>query len=114
MGSGFLISGDGYVITNNHVVVGADEIQVTLNDRRVFNAEVIGLDEPSDLALLKVDAEGLPLSVSEIRMRFGSVIGSWPSGRRLVLSFGSRRDCQCQRPFRSRSLLLQLHGFHTD
>ena len=51
VGSGFLISGDGYVITNNHVVVGADEIQVTLNDRRVFNAEVIGLDEPSDLAL---------------------------------------------------------------
>ncbi|MDP6652299.1 MAG: trypsin-like peptidase domain-containing protein, partial [Gammaproteobacteria bacterium] len=47
VGSGFLISDDGYVITNNHVVVGADEIKVTLNDRRVFDAEVIGLDEPS-------------------------------------------------------------------
>ncbi|HAG73350.1 MAG TPA: serine peptidase, partial [Gammaproteobacteria bacterium] len=44
VGSGFLISKDGYVITNNHVVEGADEIQVNLNDRRVFDAEVIGLD----------------------------------------------------------------------
>lgn len=60
VGSGFIISDDGFVITNNHVVVGADEIQVTLNDRRVFDAEVIGLDEPSDLALLKIDANDLP------------------------------------------------------
>ena len=84
VGSGFLISGDGYVITNNHVVVGADEIQVTLNDRRVFNAEVIGLDEPSDLALLKVDAEGLPyvgfgdsdsLRVGEWVLAIGSPFG---------------------------------------
>lgn len=60
VGSGFIISEDGYVITNNHVVAGADEIQVSLNDRRVFDAEVIGLDEPSDLALLKVAAGELP------------------------------------------------------
>lgn len=60
VGSGFLMSADGYVITNNHVVVGADEIQVHLNDRRVFDAEIVGLDEPSDLALLKVDASDLP------------------------------------------------------
>ena len=60
VGSGFLISADGYVLTNNHVVAGADEIVVYLNDRRVFDAEVIGLDEPSDLALLKLDASDLP------------------------------------------------------
>ena len=60
VGSGFIISEDGYVITNNHVVAGADEIQVHLNDRRVFDAEIIGLDEPSDLALLKVSAGDLP------------------------------------------------------
>ena len=60
VGSGFVISEDGYVITNNHVVAGADEIQVHLNDRRVFDAEVIGLDEPSDLALLKIGAGDLP------------------------------------------------------
>ena len=56
VGSGFIISMDGYVITNNHVVEGADKIQVHLNDRRVFEATVIGLDEPSDLALLKIPA----------------------------------------------------------
>jgi serine protease Do len=62
VGSGFIISADGYVITNNHVVEGADEIQVNLNDRRVFDAEIIGLDEPSDLALLKINMENLPFS----------------------------------------------------
>ncbi len=62
VGSGFIISADGYVITNNHVVEGADEIQVNLNDRRVFDAQVIGLDEPSDLALLKIDMQGLPFT----------------------------------------------------
>lgn len=60
VGSGFLISADGYVLTNNHVVEGADEIEVHLNDRRVFQAEVVGLDEPSDLALLKLAADDLP------------------------------------------------------
>lgn len=60
VGSGFIISSDGFVITNNHVVAGADEIRVHLNDRRVFDAEIIGLDEPSDIALLKLDAEALP------------------------------------------------------
>ncbi|MBQ85723.1 MAG: serine peptidase [Gammaproteobacteria bacterium] len=84
VGSGFLISEDGYVITNNHVVAGADEIQVTLNDRRVFNAEAIGLDEPSDLALLKVDADDLPyvgfgdsdeLRVGEWVLAIGSPFG---------------------------------------
>ena len=62
VGSGFIISADGYVITNNHVVEGADEIQVNLNDRRVFDAVVIGLDEPSDLALLKIDMQDLPFT----------------------------------------------------
>jgi len=60
VGSGFIISDDGYVITNNHVVAEADEIQVHLNDRRVFDAEIIGLDEPSDIALLKIPATDLP------------------------------------------------------
>ncbi|MEN1940934.1 Do family serine endopeptidase [Luteimonas sp. MJ246] len=60
MGSGFLISGDGYVITNHHVVDGASEVRVTLPDRRGFSAEVIGSDEQSDVAVLKIDAKGLP------------------------------------------------------
>ncbi|MCK9503063.1 MAG: DegQ family serine endoprotease [Porticoccaceae bacterium] len=57
MGSGFIISPDGYVITNNHVIEGADEITVRLIDRRELAAKVIGADPRSDLALLKVDSE---------------------------------------------------------
>lgn len=60
VGSGFIISEDGYLITNHHVVTGADQITVTLNDRRVFTAEVVGTDELSDMALLKIDARNLP------------------------------------------------------
>ena len=81
VGSGFIISADGYIITNNHVVAAADEIRVTLNDRRVFDAEIIGLDEPSDLALLKIGANNLP------RVQFGDSdrlrVGEW------VLAIGS-------------------------
>ncbi len=61
MGSGFIISEDGYVLTNNHVVDGADEIMVRLIDRREFEAQVVGRDERSDLALLKIDAKKLPV-----------------------------------------------------
>lgn len=59
-GSGFIISADGYILTNNHVVHGADDVMVTLTDRREFSAEVIGTDPETDIALLKVDASGLP------------------------------------------------------
>lgn len=84
MGSGFFISADGYLLTNNHVVDGADEIAVILQDRREFMAEVIGTDERSDLALLKVEAKGLPtvkmanaddLSVGEWVLAIGSPFG---------------------------------------
>lgn len=60
MGTGFLISADGYVLTNHHVVDGADEVKVRLNDRREFTAKVVGSDEQSDVALLKIAASGLP------------------------------------------------------
>lgn len=60
VGSGFVISDDGYVLTNAHVVEGADEVTVTLTDRREFKAKVLGVDRRSDVALLKVDATNLP------------------------------------------------------
>jgi serine protease Do len=60
MGSGFVISADGYVLTNHHVIDGADEVKVTLPDRREFTAKVIGSDQQYDVALLKLDAKGLP------------------------------------------------------
>ncbi|HKJ18100.1 MAG TPA: Do family serine endopeptidase [Xanthomonadales bacterium] len=59
-GSGFIIESDGYIITNHHVIDGADEIIVSLEDRREFIAELVGSDPQSDIALLKIDEEGLP------------------------------------------------------
>ncbi len=56
-GSGVIISADGYIVTNNHVVNGASEIEVTLNDNRTYKAEVIGTDPKADIALIKVDAK---------------------------------------------------------
>ena len=59
-GSGFIIEADGYIITNHHVIDGADEIMVSLEDRREYIAELVGSDPQSDIALLKIDAEDLP------------------------------------------------------
>jgi serine protease Do len=60
LGSGFIISTDGYILTNHHVVKGADQVIVRLNDRRELEADVVGSDERSDVALLKIDADSLP------------------------------------------------------
>ncbi len=81
LGSGFIMSGDGYIITNNHVVKDADEIIVRLNDRREFLAEVIGTDERSDIAVLKIDGDKLPT----LKMGNSSMlkVGEW------VLAIGS-------------------------
>lgn len=59
-GSGVIISQDGYIVTNNHVVDGADELTVTLNDNREYSARIIGTDATSDLALIKIDGKNLP------------------------------------------------------
>lgn len=61
MGTGFIISDDGYVLTNHHVIDRADEVKVTLSDRREFTAKVVGSDERSDVALLKIDGTRLPV-----------------------------------------------------
>jgi serine protease Do len=59
-GSGVIISADGYIITNNHVVENAESVDITLNDKRTFTAKVVGRDPGSDIALLKIKAENLP------------------------------------------------------
>ncbi len=59
-GSGVIISDDGYIVTNNHVIAGADKIEVTLNDRRIYDAEIVGADASTDVALLKIKEKGLP------------------------------------------------------
>ena len=84
LGSGFIISPDGYILTNNHVVKSADEIMVRLSDRRELKAKVVGADARSDLALLKVNAKNLPtvkmdknddLQVGEWVVAIGSPFG---------------------------------------
>lgn len=83
-GSGFLISDDGFIVTNNHVVEDADAVTVRLTDRREFDAEVIGVDPRSDLALLRIESDGLPylalgaddeLKVGEWVLAIGSPFG---------------------------------------
>ena len=59
-GSGVILSDDGYIVTNNHVIAQANEIEVVLNDKRSFTAQLIGTDPNTDIALLKIDATGLP------------------------------------------------------
>ena len=84
IGSGFILSADGYVMTNAHVVDGADELLVTLTDKREFKAKVIGLDKRTDVAVVKIEATGLPavklgdvgrLKVGEWVMAIGSPFG---------------------------------------
>jgi serine protease Do len=81
LGSGFIISADGYILTNAHVVDGADEITVRLTDKREFKAKVIGTDKRTDVALIKIDATSLPV------VTFGDPnqlkVGEW------VLAIGS-------------------------
>ena len=81
LGSGFIISKDGYVMTNYHVVKDADEIIVRLSDRRELKGEVIGVDQRSDVALLKIEATGLP--VARIGKSSELQVGEW------VLAIGS-------------------------
>jgi len=62
-GSGVIITKDGYIVTNNHVVDGSSEIEVTLNDKRTFKAKVIGTDPNTDIALIKIEANDLPIII---------------------------------------------------
>ena len=84
LGSGVIIRSDGYIVTNNHVISGADQIEVTLENKRVYPATLVGTDPATDLALLKIEADGLPAiemgDSDELR------VGDW------VLAIGSPYD----------------------
>ena len=84
VGSGFILSSDGYIMTNAHVVEGASEVMVTLADKREFKAKIVGADKRTDVAVVKIDAKGLPavkigdvnrLKVGEWVMAIGSPFG---------------------------------------
>jgi Do/DeqQ family serine protease len=84
LGSGVIVSGDGYILTNNHVVASADDIRIELTDGRTLKARLVGADKPSDLALLKVDATGLPtvalgdsdaVQVGDVVLAMGNPLG---------------------------------------
>lgn len=76
LGSGVIVSTNGYILTNNHVVAGADELKVALTDGREFVAKVIGTDEKSDVAVIKIDVENLPVATlaDSDKLRVGDVV----------------------------------------
>jgi Do/DeqQ family serine protease len=110
LGSGVIVSADGYILTNHHVVDGAEEIKVDLNDGRTLNAKVVGTDQPSDLAVLKIEATGLPVlplgdsdraRVGDVALAVGNPLGIGQTvtsgiisakGRQTGLSDGSFED----------------------
>lgn len=109
-GSGVIVSGDGTIVTNHHVIAGASKIKIELNDKRTFEAKVVGSDEPTDLAVLKIEAAGLPFltlgdsdkaRVGDIILAIGNPLGIGQSvtagiisakGRRTGLGDGSFED----------------------
>ncbi|MFT3744620.1 MAG: Do family serine endopeptidase [Pyrinomonadaceae bacterium] len=110
VGSGVLVSADGSILTNNHVVEGADKITVLMSDNKSYDAKIVGTDQPSDLAVVKIEAQGLPflnlgnsdsVRVGDIVLAIGNPLGIGQTvttgiisakGRRTGLSDGSFED----------------------
>ncbi|HEX8566261.1 MAG TPA: DegQ family serine endoprotease [Pyrinomonadaceae bacterium] len=100
VGSGVIISADGTILTNNHVVEGADDIEIELTDKRTFKAKVVGLDPASDLAVLKVEADNLPfmnlgdsdkVRVGDVVLAIGNPLGIGQTVTSGIISAKGRR-----------------------
>lgn len=110
VGSGVIVNANGTILTNNHVVSGADKITVAMSDNKTYDAKIVGTDEPSDLAVIKIEAENLPfltlgnsdsVRIGDIVLAIGNPLGIGQSvtsgiisakGRRTGLSDGSFED----------------------
>src|SRR5688500_14328058 len=110
LGSGVIVSADGTILTNNHVVEGAEKITVLLSDNKSFDAKLVGSDKPSDLAVLKIEAQNMPflslgnsdtVRVGDIVLAIGNPLGIGQTvtagiisakGRRTGLSYGSNNN----------------------
>lgn len=101
VGSGVIVSPDGYILTNNHVVDEADKVEVELNDNRKFTAKVIGVDAPSDIAVIKINATGLPtvpfgdsdrVEVGDLVLAVGNPLGVGKTVTMGIISAKSRQS----------------------
>src|SRR2546423_1688187 len=110
IGSGVIVSADGTILTNNHVVEGAERVTVQMSNDKTFDAKVVGTDKPSDLAVVKIEAQGLPyltlgnsdnVRVGDIVLAIGNPLGIGQSvtagiisakGRRTGLSYGNANE----------------------
>jgi Do/DeqQ family serine protease len=100
IGSGVIVSADGTILTNNHVIDGADKIRIELNDNRTYDAKIVGTDPPSDLAVLKIEAQNLPflnlgdsdkVRVGDIILAIGNPLGIGQTVTAGIISAKGRR-----------------------
>ncbi len=103
MGSGVIVTENGYILTNNHVVEGADEISIRLEDGREFEATLVGTDPRSDIAIVKVEGEGLPtaviadsdkIEVGDVVFAIGNPLGVGQTATMGIVSAKGRSDLQ--------------------
>ena len=111
-GSGFIVSPDGYILTNAHVVASAETVTVKLTDRREFQAKVVGQDERTDVAVIKIDAQNLPVvKIGDPRQLQARTVGG---GHRFALQLRQHRDRGHRQRHGPLAAQRQLRAVHPD